>query len=510
MRSINSLKNILTSVGGQTLTIVLQFLSRTIFIYTLGIEYLGISSLFTNILQVLNITELGIGSAIVFSLFKPLAENDAYQISAIMNFLKKVYYLVGLLIGAIGIILIPFLPFIITDTTVVDEINLIFILFLFQSVSTYFFKAYKVSIIKADQKGYVYNIIKHSINTVTVIAQIVILLIFKSFILYLILGIVSNIIVNLLVSKKVDKLYPFLRENKGIVLDSVQKKEIYKNIFGISMYKINSTIVRSTDSIVISSFISTIAVGMYSNYYLIVSSLITLTKLVFSSFTASIGNLFVTEDNERNNFIFRCISFFSFWLYGFFAISLWILINHFIVVWIGPDFLFPEYIVAIIVLDFLMDGYQQVVISYKDACGLFWHGRYRPVATAILNIIISVSLAPKIGIPGVLLGTIISRLLTTWWFEPYMVHKYAFRKSSLDYFVRYFKFFLLVVVTGIITHIIVSPFSMKSLSGLFIKALIVTMVPNSIFYVLFRNTPEIKYIINTIKKIIKRKKHVKS
>lgn len=504
MRTVNSFKNAFTGVGGQILTIVLQFLSRTVFIYTLGKEYLGISSLFTNILQVLSITELGIGTAIVYSLYQPLAKGDTEKVSAYINFLKKAYFFIGIIVGGVGLVLLPFLPYIMKETTDLVNINLIYILFLFQSVSSYWFFAYKSLLIKADQKSYIYNITKYVISIITVFMQILVLIIYKSFVIYTVIGIVSHIIINLAVSYKVDKLYPYLKRNKDISLSKPEKKAVFRNLYGVSMYKINSTIVRSTDSIVISSFVSTIAVGLYSNYYLIVSTLITMAKLFFSSFTASIGNLFVSENKEKSYFIFKCLRFLSFWSYGFAAICLWILFNPFITLWAGADYLFNRLIVFVIVIDFLMDGYQQVAISYKDATGLFWKGRYRPLATAILNVIISVSLAPRFGIPGVLLGTIISRLLTTWWFEPWMIHKYAFEKSSKDYFLEYFKFLSLVIVMGGIIEVLTIPFSEVSILNFIIKIIICTSIPNMIFYLLFRNKEEFIYLKDSLKTVLRR------
>ncbi|NMB19083.1 MAG: sugar translocase [Erysipelothrix sp.] len=501
MRTINSMKNAATGVGGQSLTIILQFISRTVFIYTLGKEYLGISSLFSSILQVLSITELGIGTAIVYSLYKPLAEKDEYSVSANMNFLRKAYFGVGSLVGVIGLILIPFLPSIMKETTDLVNINLVYILYLFQSVSSYWFFAYKSLLLKADQKSYIVNISKYLVLVFSVGLQIIILIVLKSFILYTIIGIAANIVSNLIVSHKVDKSYPYLKKYKNALLPKDEKKIVYKNLYGVSMYKINSTIVRSTDSIVISSFISTIAVGLYSNYHLIVSTLITMSKLFFSSFTASVGNLFVSEDKEKSEFIFRCLSFLSFWLYGFAAITLWILFNPFITLWVGEEYLFNNYIVLVIVIDFLLDGYQQVSISYKDACGLFWKGRYRPLATGVLNVVISVILAPRIGIAGVLLGTIISRLLTTWWFEPWMVHKYAFGIKVNNYFIRYFKFIGLVLIMGYFCNLIISPFSEVSWVNLFIKLAVCIIIPNSFFYVVFKNTEEFQYIKEALAKL---------
>ncbi len=502
MRTINSIKSISTGFLGQFLTISLQFISRTVFIHILGKEYLGISGLFTNVLHVLNMTELGIGTAIVYSLYKPLAENDKNKVSANLNFLKKSYFIIGCTIAGVGLLLIPFLPYIMKEITYQVNINVIYILYLFQSVASYWFFAYKGALLQADQKKYMANLIRYFVAVITVFIQIGTLVLFKSFMAYTIIGIASQVCVNIITARKVDKLYPYIKSNKNESLSKLEQKQIFKNIYGLSMYKINSTIVRSSDNIVISSFISTIAVGLYSNYHMIVGALLTMNKMIITSFTASVGNLYVTESKEKSVFVFRCLSFLSFWLYGFCSICLWILINPFISLWVGKDYLFNDFTVFVIVLDFLMDGYQRVPILYKDACGLFWQGRYRPFATTILNILLSIALAPSIGIAGVLLGTIISRLFTTWWFEPWLIYKYAFNSSCIKYFYKYISFFLLVIVTAAIVQVLCTPFTSVNWMSFIIRGLLSCLVPNLTFFLVYRNTEEFKYLVGAIKRMI--------
>ena len=349
--------------------------------------------------------------------------------------------------------------------------------------------------------------------TISVILEILVLWFTGSYVMYVFIGIIANISTNLIVSNKVNKYYPYLKTLEGSNITKEKKKEIFKNLYAVSMYKINSTIVRSTDSIVIAAFVSVSATGLYSNYHMIVAAIITMVKLFFTSITASIGNLFVLETKEKSMFIFRCLSYFSFWLYGFCSICLWNLFNPFIVLWLGEDYLLNNIVVFLIVIDFLMDGFMQVPIAYKDACGLFWKGKYRPVFTAILNIIISFTLAPVIGISGVLLGTIISRLLTTWWFEPWLVHKHAFSASSKLYYVRSTIAFLVVFSSAILVQFLSSPFNENNLVNFCVKIIICIIVPNFIFFVIFRKTEEFKYVSSLFKKTfasLKKRKTISS
>lgn len=506
MRTINSIRNMLSGILGQLLTIIMQFASRTIFINTLGVTYLGISGLFTNILNVLNITELGIGTAIVFSLYKPLSGNDHKKIAQTMNFLRKAYLIIGGIVAIVGLAISPFLSYMITDVDSVSNIKTIYYLYLLQSVSSYWFLSYKASILKADQKKYIDNKIRYFVTNLFVVVQILSLLFFKSFILYLIIGILSHISVNLFISKKVDKIYPYLSEYRKETLPEKEKKRIMRDVIGMSMYKINSVIVRSTDNIVISTFISTVTVGFYSNYQLIISTIITFTRLFFSSLSASVGNLFVSDKKEKSLFIFNCIALLSFWIYGFASVSLWSLLNPFITLWIGEEFLFSQIVVMVIVIDFIMDGYQQISIMYKDACGLFWRGKFRPIATALVNIVISVLLAPRIGLLGVILGTIISRLLTTWWFEPRMIHKYAFEQSSKRYYFLYFSFLILTFGAGWIVTILGSLKYFSLIIEIMFKLILSILVPNIIYFITYRNTAEFKYMMKSLKKILNKGK----
>ena len=368
MRTINSAKNILTGVVGQILTYVLQFISRTVFIYMLGAEYLGISGLFVNVLTILSITELGIGTAIAYSLYKPLADKDIRIIQATMNLFRKAYFIIGCAIFALGFAMMPFLPYIMKGTTKLININLIFALYLFQSVSSYWFFAYKSALLQADQKKFIINLIRYAVTIATTCLQIVLLIVFKSFLLYTIVSITSNILSNILSARKADKIYPYIKNRNNEILSKESKKAIYKNIFGMSIYKLNAVILRSTDNIVISIFIGVVAVGLYSNYLIITSALIMIAKLIFSSVTSSIGNLFVSESKQKNEFIFRCLSFMSYWIYGFCAVCLWILFNPFITLWVGDTFLLDNFVVLIIVLDFAMEGFQSVSLTFKDAC----------------------------------------------------------------------------------------------------------------------------------------------
>lgn len=497
MRVKRFLQNMVTGVGGMLLTYILQFVSRTVFIYTLGKEYLGISGLFTNIISVLNVTELGLGAAIVFSLYQPLAVDDKKKITSIIQLLRRAYFFIGLFVLAAGIVLIPFLPFLMKKTTDLVNIPLIFILYVLESVSSYWFYAYKSLIFRADQKGYITNLYTYFAKIIISVCQIVILFTLKSYVLYTVAGISVNILSNLLIARRVDRAYPFLKE-KAEPLPKAERTEIYKNVIGTAAYKINDMILRSTDNIIISAFISVASVGVYDNYHMISSSVFTFIRMLFGSATAGVGNYVVKEDKKQSEFLFRVMMFASFWLFGFATICLWMLYNPFIALVWGEEYLLRKTVVAVIVIEFVIKSFQVVTIIYKDACGLFWKGKYRPVATVIINLMVSLLLVQKLGILGVVLGTITSRLLTTWWFEPWLIYRNVFEMSCKMYFVRYFCAVAFVAVYIGILELLARPFAGVTFLNLGAKGILCLIVPNFFTWVFFRRSEEFIYLKNMV------------
>lgn len=504
MRTKRFFQNVATSVGGQLLSIILQFVGRTVFIYTLGAQYLGISGLFSNIISVLNVTELGLGAAITYSLYEPLAHRDEKKVCSIMHLLRKAYFFVGLFVLVVGVIVIPFLPYLMKETTTLVNIPIVFMLYVMQSVSSYWFYAYKSLIFKADQKAYIANMITYLAGIIGTVVQILVLVIYKSFLGYTLVGISINIVGNIFVAHKADRCYPYLKETPG-KLSLKDRQDILKNVLGTSIYKVNSIIVRSTDNIIISAFISTVAVGVYDNYHLITNTIMTFVKMFFASATAGIGNFVVTEEKKQSEFLFRVMSILAFCLYGICTVCLAILVNPFITIVWGSEWIFEETLVCIIVLDFLMDGFQTISIIYKDACGLFWKGKYRPVATAILNLIISLGLVNKLGVEGVILGTIISRLLTTWWYEPMLIYKNVFAISAKGYFRRYFIACALVGVDIAVLKFLVAPLGEPTMCNLLVMAVLSIIVAVITAFVALSKTEELKYMVKMIEKIVKKK-----
>lgn len=498
MRIQNSLKNILFGLSGQIISSIMGFIVRTVFIYKLGIEYLGIDGLFTSILLMLSLANLGFDTSMVYSLYRPLAEKNIIKIQALMNLYKNAYRIVGLIVLLIGLSLIPVLPSLINGEPKTDNLYTIYILFLINSVSSYYFIYYQ-SIIIADQRTYIISKI-HSVFTIfSNCVQIVILVVFPYYILLLSFQIIFRVIENIFVAKKAIKLYPFIVENKNEKLSKVEKNKFFENLYSLFLYRISGIVINGTDNILISKFLGLEWVGMYSNYLLIILTLDTLLSYLFSSLKASIGNLYVTETGEKQYFIFRVLHFMNFWIYGLVTVVLWNLLNPFVNLWLGNQYVFSQLIVFMILLNFFTSGMQNACTTYRETTGMFVKAKYSSIVAAVINITFSLLLVRMLGISGVLLGTVISRLVTYFWFDPYLLFKYIFKRTVKEYFLRYFYFSITVGVSTYITHVFANSFVMENLINKFIILGISSiLIPNIMFFVIFNKTVEFKYILNVL------------
>lgn len=500
-RTENSIINSAMSIVTQVLTVVLNFAVKTVFIKMLNDEYLGVNGLFTNIITMLSLADLGIGIAIPYSLYKPLANKDEHKINVLMNFYKKVYTIIGIAVLLIGLSLTPFLGLIIKDIPKnVPHLSLIYILFVIHSASSYFF-VYKKFLIDSDQKGYITSRIIFTFSTLLSIIQIILLVTTKNYILFLLSSIILVIIQNIYISSKANKLYPFIKNKTDEKLEKEDMEGIKKNVSSLFIYKVGTVIMNGTDNIIISKFIGLIIVGFYSNYVLIINSITTVLNQIFNAITSSIGNLVVTTNKKRSKEVYDNLNFANFWLYALFGVCIIVLINPFINIWIGKKYVMGFSIVFLLVLNFYVLGMQSVTNSFRNAYGLFWIAKYRPIIMVIINIVISVVLVQFIGIEGVLIGTLVSRLLTTAWLDPYIVHKYGFEISPKSYYVDYLKYLVIFIAISIILNYFVSMITINNIFILILIAILVVISVNVILVLLFFKTSEFNYFYDKIKKI---------
>ncbi len=514
MRTRYSLINIVVGLGGQMLNMLLAFVGRLIFVRYLSEEYLGVNGLFTDILGMLNLAELGIGTAMIYSLYKPVAEDDREKIISFMNLYKYLYRGVASVVLLLGLALFPFLDYFIKGNAGVEHLHFIYLMYLANSVASYLL-SYKNSILIANQKAYIRIFYEQLLHFAQLAAQILVLIVTKNFILYLAIQLAGQFMVNVLVSIRVNKDYPYLK-SQNILPSRDLCKGIIKNITAMSMHKFGTVFVRGTDNVLMSAFVGLGSVGIYSNYRLILSNLNTLLDKINSAFTGSIGNLSATEKPEKIYEIFRILNFSIFLIYGYFAAGMAVLFNPFIELFFGKSYLFSKFIVLLLVVDFYLTGMRQMVMQFRNVMGLFWHDRYKPIAEVLINLVVSVFLARKYGVSGIFIGTIVSCVLTCLWIEPYVLMRYGIKENWKRKLVLYFGQYLLqaaaVAAVGLVGGWLVRQIPQRNIGWLFLKGILYTFVYAGIMIVLYGRCKEFLYLRERVKiifqKIIKYIKNV--
>lgn len=432
-RTGKAIRNILWNYGNQIVMLILSFLSRTVFIWVFGVEYLGLNGIFSDLLGMLSLTDLGLNSAMVYSFYKPLAERDYQKVAALVAFYRKIYLKIAMAVLFLGLCLIPFLPYIIHTNQVINHLNIYYLFSLSNVVASYLF-VYKTAILTADQKNYIIVRINIVVNIIKVLVQIVTMLLFANYILYLALDLCGNLTSNLIASKYTVKKYPFLQKKEP--LSNADKKNIRNTIFSGFLYKVSSVLLNATDNLLISILVSTAAVGYYSNYLMIQSKITLFYSMIFTSAIASIGNLMVQAAVERRYQIFQMEQTVSFIACFVFIPCYILLINDFISLWLGASFLFDKVIVFAIGLNMYLGCVLQPLWSYREATGLYRRTKYVMLVCAFLNMILSIILGKIWGVFGILLASAIARVSTYVWYEPRILFKEYFHEDAKKYYIE--------------------------------------------------------------------------
>lgn len=502
-RTKNVSVNVVVALVCQVVNLIINFASRTVFIKTLGADYLGVNGLFTNVLTILSFAELGIGNAIVFSMYKPLALGDTEKLGSLMGLYKKAYRIIGIIVAAVGVCITPFLGLIIRNAPDISEnLSLLYLLFLFNTVSSYFF-VYKKSIIIADQKNYIVLALTEGVHIIQIVAQIVFLYLTHNFIIYLLLQIVCTIIGNIISSVIADRLYPYLKQ-KSAPLDKDESHNIFKNVRALAMYKFGSVILNGTDNILVSALVGVTEVGLVSNYVLLNTSCNSILSKITDAFTASVGNLNVIGDDQKKYDTFNKLFFITAWLYGFASVGLITVTTPFITSWIGTEYLLDNVTAIAIVTGFYVHGVHSVAYTYRTTLGFFVQSRYIALWSAALNIILSVVLCKWIGLAGIFIATPISRIFGVGITDPILIYKKAFRKNPIIYYIKYAGYILLFLTIGGTCSFVVNHISIAGWFGVVIQVVVVTFIFNSMMIAIFCRTSMFKSLIEHLKYVLKR------
>ena len=513
-RTEHSVINLLTSLGGYALNVVLSFFCRIIFARLLGKEYLGISSMFSNILSLLSLTELGIGTAMIYELYKPVAEKNEKKIASYMKAYRTAYIAVGIIVFLLGLAVMPFLNVIIKEKPNINEnLYVLYLLFLLSTSSSYFF-SYKCSIITANQRNYIIVGINYAVVIVQDVFQIVALVLTKNYLLYLILQVIFVFINNVIISKKADHDYPYIKAKGAPPLLKEEKRNLLKNIKALTVTKLSGILVNNTDNIVITYFNGLIQTGIASNYSLLVTTLTSLVNQIFTSLSASLGNLNAVGDEEHKYRVFKALNLANFWIYGWASIGIVVVSSDIVELCYGADYVLDFKIPLILAVNFYMLGMQCVVGLYKSTMGLFRYGQYVLFLTAIINLIGDYFLGKYLGLFGIFLATAIARAVTNTWYEPFVVFKHGFKRKISVYVLRYFIYLLILVLTCSVCWFICSFINLSLVPRLILKLLVCIVVPNVSFLIFFFKLPEFGFLKNTAlsfvskisKRVLKREK----
>lgn len=504
-RTGNSIKNSGATIFGRIATLVMEFVLRTVLIKTLGIEYGGISSLFTDILQVLSLMELGLGSAIIFALYKPLAEKNYSKINALMRFYKTAYNIIAAGVFILGMCCVPFLGSIVKDVPdIKEDIRLIFMLYVAASSCSYLV-VYKETLIRASQQSRVAVRIEMAVQITFMGLESLALFIFHEYMIYLVLRIVTYLVRNILISLEVKKRFPEVSFRGDERLTREDRSKLMRDVGAMALYKISGVVLNGTDSIIISTFLGTSLVGIMGHFRMISNCVTNLSNKVWVAVLPSVGNMAAVDDDNKQYRVFSKVNLGSFIFSAFCSIAMFNLCNPLVTVWLGANYTVSTITAFAIAFNMYLFLTILPFQTFRDANGLFVQGKYRPVIMSVINIGLSLALVKPCGMFGVLVATPISRLVTQTWFDPYVVYKYVFKKSPRPYYKDFVIHSVITLVTG---AAIWGVLELAHVGGGFIRlvlgAILCGTVPLLVYYLLFRKDQQFIQLVEYLKRMSKR------
>lgn len=500
-RTKNATRNIIFGVILKLYQIVIPFVIRTAMIYLMGVQYLGLNSLFTSVLQVLNLAELGVGSAMVFSMYKPIAEDDSVTICALMKLYKTYYRFIGLVVAVVGGILTPFIPKLISGDVPSDiNVYVLYLLNLSATVLSYWLFAYKNSILQAHQRNDIISRVMLITNTIQYAVQILVLWLFKNYYLFVIVLLLSQVMTNLVTAYFANKLYPQYKAEGKISENSV--KDVNQRIKDLVTAKIGSTIFNSVDTIVISAFLGLTVLAIYQNYYYIITAATGVLGVFFTSITAGMGNSFVTETKEKNYELFMKLTFLVNWIICICCCCLVALYQPFMNIWVGKKLMLDNNYVFLFVLYLYGTQIRQLWCTVKDAAGIWHEDRFRPLCSSSVNLILNIVLVKIIGLPGILISSIVSCMFVGW---PWLIHN-IFTKIYDCKATNYLKFMFGLGFTTLFsvaaTYFACLKIELSGFLGLIVFGVIALVISNVCWIVCWSKNEHFSASVFYIKKIL--------
>ncbi len=491
-RTQHAKRNIITSVVNKLVIMLANFVMRTVLIRCLGEVYLGLDSLFVSILQILSLTELGISSAMVYSMYKPLAENDTPAVCALLKLYRTVYRWIALIMTVLGLAISPFLPLIV-NKDLPDGMNLyiLFYINLFNTVLSYIFFAYRSSLFTADQRYSINNNIYSVFKIVSTVVQVAVIILFKNYYVYSIVLPLITIAKNVTTYIISNKMYPQYKCEGSVPKSDIE--QIKKRVAGMFLSKLSFVFRNSLDSIVLSAFLGLTELAKYNSYYYVINSISGIMILISNSVTASVGNSIVIETKEKNYKDFKKLQLLYMWLSSWLTVGMAACLQPFIKLWVGQKMMFGDGIMFIFCLYFFTTHFSRMCYMYRQAAGLWWQDRFRPIAETVTNFVLNIVLVRFIGVSGVMLSTIfcIVFIECTWGTRTLFKH-YFTEEKQWKYMLKLGLYSAITVFSGAVCYFICGRIKLEGIPAIIVYGIIATVVANVFFLAGSSFLPEFK------------------
>lgn len=497
----NTKQNLIFGIVLKLFQILLSFAFRSVIVYTLGVQYLGLNSLFSSVLQVLNLAELGVGSAMVFSMYKPIAEDDSDRICALMQLYRIYYRIIGSIILVVGLLLTPAIPKLINGD-VPNNINIyvLYLLNLCATVLTYWLFAYKNSVLQAHQQQAVISKVTLTTDAIKYFFQLIALVIFQNYYYYVFSLLLSQALCNILTAIISHRMYPQYRAKGKLPKD--EQRTINRRILDLFTSKLGGVIVHSADTIVISAFLGLNLLAMYQNYFNLISAVMSFITILNTSVLAGIGNSMLTKGRKENYTEFKTFLFIEFWILGFCSCCFSSLFQPFMALWMGTDLMLDYSTVILFCVYFLGYKFVMAMSVYKDATGIWHEDRFRPLIASLINLCLNIVLVQVAGINGIILSSIVSVFLIS---APWITHnifRLIFKEEKLLLFLRDIAYYLLAtVIAAVLTNILCGLIPDTGIISFVFKLIISVVASNSLLLLILRKHPCFKECIHLVKRM---------
>lgn len=510
-RTSKTVFNAVTSIGGYAITIILGFVGRSIFLRYLAVELLGVNGLFASILQIFSLAELGFATAVAYALYKPLSESDERKIAILMRYYAKIYAIIGSIVLVLGLILLPFLQNLINEfeeiNISINELRLYYVIFLASTVSTYFI-AYKRTLIISDQKKYIANFVNIGISILSRTLQILIIVLLKSFTIYLTVQVVATYIENIIISVIVNARYKYLKQYKNEKLSADEKKSLYSNIGALFVAKASSVFTTGIISIIISKMIGLGEVGLYSNYVLLTASITAVLALIFESATASVGNFAVTENKDSQKKLFKNILYFNSFFAALFFAGMTVLLNDFIGIWLGEEMIFDKWLPIVMSVNMFIWIMRNTSWIFYNAYGLYKHFFYRSFFEIAVFLGLAFPGAIFFGVTGVVAAQIIAVVATQIPFEVFVVSKYVLFEKTKFYYLFLLKYCIITAISLGLSIFVCYFIPLSGIAGFIIKTAIIIVVVVAVYLLATFKSEEYKFYADVLARRLKKKKNI--